>query len=61
MSPPPTMLRLEDPMEDVMQAFDKYNVLHLPVLDDKGHLYGYISRTHLYSQYRQMVADLSNE
>jgi len=61
MSPPPTVLRLEDPMEDVMQAFDKYNVLHLPVLDDKGHLYGYISRTHLYSQYRQMVADLSNE
>lgn len=61
MSPPPTMLRLEDPMEDVMQSFDKYNVLHLPVLDDKGHLYGYISRTHLYSQYRQMVADLSNE
>ena len=61
MSPPPTMLRLEDPMEDVMQAFDKYTVLHLPVLDDKGHLYGYISRTHLYSQYRQMVADLSNE
>lgn len=61
MSPPPTILRLEDPMEDVMQAFDKYNVLHLPVLDDKGHLYGYISRTHLYSQYRQMVADLSNE
>ena len=61
MSPPPTMLRLEDPMEDVMQAFDKYNVLHLPVLDDKGHLYGYISRTHLYSQYRQMVADWSNE
>ena len=48
-------------MEDVMQAFDKYNVLHLPVLDDKGHLYGYISRTHLYSQYRQMGADLSNE
>lgn len=61
MSQPPTTLRLEDPMEDVMRAFDKYNVLHLPVLDDKGHLYGYISRTHLYSQYRQMVADLSNE
>ena len=61
MSPPPTMLRLEDPMEDVMQAFDKYNVLHLPVLDDKGHLYGYISRTHLYSPYRPLVADLSNE
>ncbi len=58
---PPTMLRLGDPMEDVMAAFSKYNVQHLPVLDEEGHLYGYISRGHLYSQYRQMVADMSNE
>lgn len=61
MTPPPTMLRLGDPMEDVMAAFDKYNVHQLPVMDEEGHLYGYISRSHLLSQYRKMVADMSNE
>lgn len=61
MTPPPTMLRLGDPMEDVMAAFDKYNAHQLPVMDEEGHLYGYISRSHLLSQYRKMVADMSNE
>ncbi|MBO5614337.1 MAG: chloride channel protein [Prevotella sp.] len=54
-------VRLGDPMEDVMSAFEQNNVQHLPVLDNEGHLFGYISKSHLYSQYRQMVADLSNE
>ena len=54
-------VRLGDPMEDVMAAFEKYNVQHLPVIDGDGHLFGYISKAHLYSQYRQMVADLSND
>lgn len=61
MTPPPVLLRLGDPMEDVMAAFDKYNAHQLPVMDDDGHLYGYISRSHLLAQYRKMVADLSNE
>ncbi len=61
MQPAQTMLRLGDPMEDVMDAFDKYKVQQLPVMDSEGHLYGYISRAHLYSQYRQMVADFSND
>lgn len=61
MTPPPTMLRLGDPMEDVMKAFDKYNAHQLPVMDEERHLYGYISRSHLLSQYRKMVADMSNE
>ena len=54
-------VRLGDPMEDVMAAFEKHNVQHLPVIDNDGHLFGYISKSHLYSQYRQMVADLSND
>lgn len=61
MTPPPTTLLLGDPMEDVMHAFDKYNASQLPVMDQAGHLYGYISRSHLLSQYRKMVADMSND
>lgn len=61
MTQPPIKLRLGDPMEDVMKAFDEYHAEHLPVMDDEGHLFGYVSRTHIYTQYRQMVADLSND
>jgi CIC family chloride channel protein len=61
MKQPKTILRLGDPIEDVMKAFDKYNAQYLPVIDDEKQLYGYVSRTHLLSQYRNMVADLSNE
>lgn len=61
MQQPKTKLRLGDPIEEVMQAFDKYNSQYLPVIDDEGQLYGYVSRAHLLTQYRQMVADFSNE
>lgn len=61
MSQPATILRLGDPMEDVMRAFDKYHAQQLPVLDENEHLLGYVSRAHIYSQYRNMVADFSND
>ncbi len=61
MQQPKKILRLGDPIEDVMRAFDKYNAQYLPIIDNDGQLYGYVSRTHLLTQYRQMVADLSNE
>ena len=61
MSDPPTQLRLGDPMEDVVKAFDQYHAHKLPVMDDNNHLIGYVSRSHVYAQYRKMVADLSND
>ena len=61
MQQPKTKLRLGDPIEEVMMAFDKYDSQYLPVIDEEGQLYGYVSRTHLLTQYRQMVADFSNE
>lgn len=61
MTQPQTRLRLGDPMEDVMAAFDKYHAEQLPVMDADNHLIGYVSRAHIYTQYRDMVADLSTE
>jgi len=57
----PAILGINDPMEDVMKKFDKTNANFLPVTDVNSHLLGYISRTHMYSMYRNMVADYSNE
>lgn len=61
MTKPQKMLRLTDSMEDVMKTFDESCAEHLAVIQNDGRLYGYISRARLYSQYRQMVADLSND
>ena len=61
MTKPQKMLRLTDSMEDVMKTFDESGAEHLAVIQNDGQLYGYISRARLYSQYRQMVADLSND
>lgn len=61
MSEPSAMLRVDDPMEEVMKAFDKTNAQQLPVVDNQNILIGYVSRSHVYSLYRKMVADLSND
>ena len=44
-----------------MKRFDATDAAMLPVLDGDGHLFGYISRTHMYAMYRKMVADLSED
>lgn len=61
MSQPPCTLIVNDSMEDVMKHFDCTDATMLPVLDSDGRLLGYISRTHIYTMYRKMVADLSEE
>lgn len=61
MTEPPTVLGENDTMYDVMKKFDATDASMLPVVDSFGKLKGYVARAHLYSQYRQMVADLSAE
>lgn len=61
MSQPQCILCVNDTMEEVMKQFDKTDAGMLPVLETDGTLRGYVSRTHLYSTYRKMVADMSAE
>lgn len=61
MSEPPALLNVNEPMENVMKAFDRTNAQQLPVIDVNHELIGYVSRSHVYSLYRKMVADLSTE
>jgi CIC family chloride channel protein len=48
-------------MADVMRTFDRTRADWLPVLDAEGHLKGYISRQRIYTMYRKMVADMSED
>ena len=61
MQQPPATLADSLPMTAVMKTFDDTRADHLPVLDSEGHLKGYLSRQHVFTQYRRMVADMSED
>lgn len=61
MQPPAAVLGVNDPMDEVMQKFDTTGASMLPVVDVENHIVGYLSRTHVFSVYRKMVADMSEE
>ncbi len=61
MQEPSAVLTDSQPMTVVMRTFDKTRADYLPVLDADGHLKGYLSREHVYTQYRKMVADMSED
>jgi CIC family chloride channel protein len=61
MTPTPAILYNNEPMEEVMSKFDSTNANVLPVVDINNKLQGFISRTRMYRNYRQLVADFSAE
>ena len=61
MQEPPAVLNDSLTMTAVMKTFDDTRADHLPVLNAEGHLKGYLSRQHVYTQYRKMVADMSED
>ena len=61
MKEPAATLSDQATMTQVMRTFDRTHAQWLPVLDAENRLKGYISRQRLYTQYRKMVADMSEE
>ncbi len=61
MTEPKARLSDATPMADVMRAFDKTGANWLPVFDVENRLMGYVSRQRIYSMYRKMVADMSED
>ena len=49
------------PMTTVMKTFERTGAEWLPVIDNDNHLKGYISRQRLYTLYRKMVHDMSED
>lgn len=61
MTDPKAILNDGMPMRQVMRAFDRTGANLLPVLDTENRLKGYISRQRIYTMYRKMVADMSED
>jgi len=61
MQKPSATLSDQASMSVVMKTFEQTHANWLPVLDMDGHLKGYLSRERIYTQYRKMVADMSED
>ncbi len=61
MQEPPAMLADSLTMAEVMAIFDDTRAEWLPVVDREGHLRGYVARERVLTQYRKMVADMSED
>ena len=61
MANPAAVLDEGTSMTEVMHTFERTHADWLPVLDAGRHLKGYISRDRMYSTYRKIVHDLSQE
>ena len=59
MQEPPAILSSQATMTQVMRTFDRTHSDWLPVVDADNRFEGYISRQRLFTQYRKMVADMS--
>lgn len=61
MQKPQVTLNTEDSMSTIMDKFQKCDAGTLPVLKSDGKFVGFVSRTHLYASYRQIMKDFSEE
>lgn len=61
MTPPPSVLSVQESMSDIMKKFDETNAWNLPVIDENGQFLGFISKSHIFSQYRSELISMSSE
>ena len=61
MQKPGVTLGMLDAMSSVMDRFQETDAEMLPVLDGEGIFVGFASKTRLYSLYRKLMKDFSEE
>lgn len=55
----PATVQSTDRMDSVMDKFDKTGAWNLPVVDEDGRYIGYVSKSKIFSSYRQRLQDVS--
>jgi len=58
---PAARLSTQDEMEDVVKVFERTGAWTLPVVDSAGVFVGFIRKSRVFTMYRQMLADISND
>ena len=57
---PPEKVDINDSMESVMNKFERSNAWNLPVLDGDKYV-GYVSKSKIFSAYRSVLVEFSDE
>ncbi len=57
MTSPPAIIRIGMSMGEIMELFDKTKAWNLPVIDEKEHYLGFISKSMILDVYREVLAD----
>ena len=58
---PAARLSTQDEMEGVVRVFEQTGAWTLPVVDSEGCFVGFIRKSRVFTMYRQMLADISND
>ena len=61
MKEPPAVLLVNDPLHVVTHKFEETGAWNLPVVDDSGRYIGFISRSGLFTSYRETLIKFSEE
>ena len=61
MTAPPSVLSTHESMSDIMKKFDDTKAWNLPVVDENNHFIGFISKSHIFSKYRNELIEMSGE
>lgn len=61
MKAPKDIIQTDYPMTEVVAHFNSHDCSTLPVVDTQGILIGFITRNRLFSQYREIMKDFSQE
>lgn len=61
MTSPPAKIRIDEPMEKVMRTFDDTKAWNLPVIDQYGKYYGFVSKSKIFNAYRDTLVKFSSE
>ena len=59
MTLPPEIIHLSDRMETVVSKFDESGAWNLPVVNEQGKYIGFVSKSRLFSAYRQVLVEVS--
>ena len=57
---PEDHIKPDDPMDKIMKKFEETGAWNLPLIND-GKYVGYISKSNIFSAYRQVLIQLSEE
>ncbi|MDR1054497.1 MAG: chloride channel protein [Prevotellaceae bacterium] len=58
---PPEIVNLDEPMESVVHKFEITKAWNLPVLDEQDHYVGFLSKSNIFSAYRDLLKEFSDE